>query len=51
MLDKINKAKKIVILPSIKLERYAVTDKAIKLIEKLNVLFAVMSQDKSVIYQ
>ena len=42
-LDKITAAKSIVVLPALKLDRFGLTDKAIKLIEKLNVPFAIMA--------
>ena len=49
VLNRIKKANTIVILPSLKLEKYGIIEKAIQLIEKLNVPFAIMPQDKSVI--
>lgn len=48
-LDRIKKAKKIVIIPSLKLDRYGITEKAAKFIEKLNVPFVIMPHDKSVL--
>ncbi|MEY8766869.1 MULTISPECIES: alpha-keto acid decarboxylase family protein [Francisella] len=49
VLERLNKAKKVVAIPAIKLDRFGVTEKAIKLIEKLNIPFAIMPHDKSVI--
>lgn len=40
-------ANKIVAIPSIKLERFGITDKALKLIEKLDIPFVIMPHDKS----
>lgn len=40
-------ANKIVAIPSIKLERFGITDKALKLIEKLGIPFVIMPHDKS----
>ncbi len=48
-LDRIKNAKKIVIIPSLKLDRYGITAKAAKFIEKLNVPFVIMLHDKSVL--
>ena len=45
----IEKAKSIVVIPSIKLDRYGITHKAISLIQQLNVPFVIMPHDKSVI--
>lgn len=47
--DRIIQSKKIVVLPSLKLEKYGLTKQAIQLIEKLNAPFAIMPQHKSVI--
>ena len=47
--DKLSGTKKVIAIPSIKLDRFNVTDKAISLIEKLNIPFAIMPHDKSVI--
>ncbi|MEY8715756.1 alpha-keto acid decarboxylase family protein [Francisella philomiragia] len=49
VLEYLSKAKKVVAIPAIKLDRFGVTEKAIKLIEKLNIPFAIMPHDKSVI--
>lgn len=49
MLEHLSKAKKVVAIPAIKLDRFGITEKAIKLIEKLNITFAIMPHDKSVI--
>ncbi|WP_071664725.1 alpha-keto acid decarboxylase family protein [Francisella frigiditurris] len=49
VLERLSKAKKIVAIPAVKLDRFGVTEKAIKLIEKLNIPFAIMPHDKSVI--
>ena len=49
IVAKLKQAKKVVTLPAIKLDRFGLTDKAIKLIEKLNIPFAIMPHDKSVI--
>ncbi len=46
---KIDSAKSVVVIPSFKLDRYGITDKAISLIEKLDVPFVIMPHDKSVI--
>ncbi len=51
ILESIQAAKSIVILPALKLDRFGLTKKAIQLIEKLNVPFAIMPADKSVIDQ
>lgn len=51
VLDKITAAKSVVVLPALKLDRFGLTEKAIKLIEKLNVPFAIMPHDKAVIEQ
>ncbi len=40
-------ANKIVAIPSIKLGRFGITDKALKLIEKLGIPFVIMPHDKS----
>ncbi|MED7788999.1 thiamine pyrophosphate-dependent enzyme [Francisella sp. 19X1-34] len=47
--DKLSSTKKIVAIPSIKLDRFNLTNKAINLIEKLNIPFVIMPHDKSVI--
>ncbi|MED7819539.1 MULTISPECIES: alpha-keto acid decarboxylase family protein [unclassified Francisella] len=47
--SQLNGSKKIVAIPSIKLDRFNLTNQAIHLIEKLNIPFAVMPHDKSVI--
>lgn len=49
IVAKLKQAEKLVTLPAIKLNRFSLTDKAIKLIEKLNITFAIMPHDKSVI--
>jgi indolepyruvate decarboxylase len=49
ILKKLANAKKVVAIPSVKLDRFGITEKAIKLIEKLNIPFAIMPHDKSVI--
>lgn len=49
ILEQIMKVKKIVAIPSLKLDRFGITKKAIKLIEKLDIPFVIMSHDKSVI--
>lgn len=49
VLSRIKLAKKIVVIPALKLDRYGITEKAIKFIEKLNVPFVIMPHDKSVI--
>lgn len=49
VLEHLSKAKKVVAIPAVKLDRFGVTEKAIKLIEKLNIPFAIMPHDKSVI--
>lgn len=49
VLQKLANAKKVVAIPSIKLDRFGITDKAIKLIEKLNIPFAIMPHDKNTI--
>ncbi|MFC4892803.1 alpha-keto acid decarboxylase family protein [Pseudofrancisella aestuarii] len=49
VLEHLNKTKKVVAIPAVKLDRFGVTEKAIKLIEKLNIPFAIMPHDKSVI--
>lgn len=49
ILQKLTNAKKVVAIPSVKLDRFGITEKAIKLIEKLNIPFAIMPHDKSVI--
>lgn len=51
IIDKISRAKSIVVVPSVKLDRYDLTNLAIKFIEKLNVPFVVMPHDKAVIDQ
>ncbi len=51
ILNKITKANSIVVLPALKLDRYGLTAKAIALIEKLNIPFAIMPHDKAVIDQ
>ena len=48
--NKLSNAKKVVAIPSIKLDRFDLTNKAIDLIEKLDIPFAIiMPHDKSVI--
>lgn len=47
--SQLNGSKKIVAIPSIKLDRFNLTNQTIHLIEKLNIPFAVMPHDKSVI--
>ncbi|MFV9925084.1 MAG: hypothetical protein AB8U93_05470 [Francisella endosymbiont of Hyalomma scupense] len=49
IVAKLKQAKKVVTLPAIKLDRFGLTDKVIKLIEKLNIPFAIIPHDKSVI--
>ncbi|ABK89027.1 alpha-keto acid decarboxylase family protein [Francisella tularensis subsp. novicida] len=49
VLEHLSKAKKVVAIPAIKLDRFGITEKAIKLIEKLNIPFSIMPHDKSVI--
>lgn len=49
VLEHLSKTKKVVAIPAIKLDRFGITEKAIKLIEKLNIPFAIMPHDKSVI--
>ncbi|AXA33967.1 alpha-keto acid decarboxylase family protein [Francisella adeliensis] len=49
ILQKLTNAKKVVAIPSVKLDRFGITEKAIRLIEKLNIPFAIMPHDKSVI--
>lgn len=49
ILQRLTSAKKVVAIPSVKLDRFGITDKAIKLIEKLNIPFTIMPHDKSVI--
>ncbi|MGQ4002519.1 thiamine pyrophosphate-binding protein [Francisellaceae bacterium CB299] len=49
ILKKLMDVKKVVAIPSVKLDRFDITDKAIKLIEKLNIPFVIMPHDKSVI--
>lgn len=49
VLSRIKLAKKIVVIPALKLDRYGITEKAVKFIEKLNVPFVIMPHDKSVI--
>ncbi|QLE78245.1 alpha-keto acid decarboxylase family protein [Francisella sp. Scap27] len=49
ILERLANAKKVVAIPSVKLDRFGITEKAIKLIEKLNIPFAIMPHDKSVI--
>ena len=49
ILHRIKKAHHVVAVPSIKLERFNMTDKAIGLIEALNIPFVVMPHDKSTI--
>ncbi len=51
IINQIDQANSVVVLPAIKLDRYGLTAKVIKLIEKLNVPFAVMPHDKAVIDQ
>jgi indolepyruvate decarboxylase len=48
---KITAANSIIILPALKLDRYGLSAKALRLIEKLNVPFAIMPHDKAVIDQ
>lgn len=42
-------AKKVVAVASLKLDRFGLTDKALKLIEKLNIPFVIMPHDKATI--
>jgi len=49
ILDSLGNAKKVVAIPSVKLDRFGVTDKALQLLEKLDIPFVIMPHDKSVI--
>lgn len=49
ILQTLSSTKKIVAVPSIKLDRFGITNKAIKLIEKLNIPFVLMPHDKGVL--
>ncbi len=49
VLSALAKANKVVAIPSIKLDRYGITNKAIKLIEKLDIPFVIMPHDKATI--
>lgn len=49
IIKKLSSAKKIVAIPSVKLDRFGVTDKARLLIEKLNIPYVIMSHDKTVL--
>ncbi|MDD3265588.1 MAG: thiamine pyrophosphate-binding protein [Burkholderiales bacterium] len=46
--EALNDNKKIVAIPSIKLDRFGITEQALKLVEKLNIPFVIMPHDKSV---
>lgn len=49
ILKRLQSAKSVVVIPSIKLDRFHLTDNAIRLIEKLNVPFVIMPHDKATI--
>jgi indolepyruvate decarboxylase len=49
IVSQIETAQSVVIIPSLKLDRYGLTATAISLIERLNVPFVIMPHDKSVI--
>lgn len=48
IIDTLTTSKKIVAIPSLKLDRFGITDKALALVEKLNIPFVIMPHDKSV---
>lgn len=49
VLKTLSSSKNVVAVPSIKLDRFGVTAKALKLIEKLNIPFVLMAHDKGVL--
>lgn len=51
ILTQLSQARKVVAIPSIKLDRFGLTQPALQLIEKLNIPFVIMPHDKAVIPQ
>jgi indolepyruvate decarboxylase len=49
ILDRLNAAKKVVVVPAIKLDRFHLTQQAIQFIEALDVPFVIMPHDKATI--
>lgn len=49
IIKHLNHASKVVAIPSIKLDRFGITEKALRLIEKLEVPFVIMPHDKSAV--
>ena len=47
--DRLNTAQSVVVIPSIKLDRFQLTEKALEWIEALNLPFVIMPNDKSVL--